>query len=183
MPPYVLSGMGLVITPLHTPRRFNPLAQPLEASQKLGGRELVWNFDGGDITSDGGALVLKKLEERTRIVRRFAACFTDYRNPKLIEHPLLDLIAQRVFGLALGYEDLNDHDELRRDPMLAVALSKDDVKGQQRRRAQDRGKALAGKSTLNRLELTAPDYGRTAPRLARGLRLGRTGWGSPVSSG
>src|SRR5450756_733839 len=108
MPPYVLSGMGLVITPLHTPRRFNPLAQPLEASQKLGGRELVWNFDGGDITSDGGALVLKKLEERTGIVRRFAACFTDYRNPKLIEHPLLDLIAQRVFGLALGYEDLND---------------------------------------------------------------------------
>src|SRR5674476_505820 len=109
-----LEWHGLVITPLHTPRRFNPLAQPLEASQKLGGRELVWNFNGGDITSDGGALVLKKLEERTRIVRRFAACFTDYRNPKLIEHPLLDLIAQRVFGLALGYEDLNDHDEYRR---------------------------------------------------------------------
>jgi len=71
---------------------------------------------------------------------------------------LLDLIAQRVFGLALGYEDLNDHDELRRDPILAVALNKDDVKGERRRRAQDRGKALAGKSTLNRLELTAPDY-------------------------
>src|SRR5229473_2866725 len=71
--------MGLVITPLETPRRFNPLAQPLEASQNLGGRELVWRFDGGDITSDGGVLVLKKLEERTRIVRRFAACFTDYR--------------------------------------------------------------------------------------------------------
>ena len=57
--------MGLVITPLETPRRFNPLAQPLEAPQKLGGRELVWRFDGGDITSDGGALLLKKLEERT----------------------------------------------------------------------------------------------------------------------
>ena len=150
--------MGLVITPLQTPRRFNPLAQPLGIPQKLGGRDLVWRFDGGDITSDGGALVLKKLEERTGIVRRFAACFTDYRKPEQVEHPLLDLIAQRVFGLALGYEDLNDHDELRRDPMLAVALSKDDVKGQQRRRAQDRGKALAGKSTLNRLELTAPDY-------------------------
>src|ERR1035438_5085085 len=152
--------MGLVITPLERPRRFNPLAQPLEAPQKLGGRDLVWRFDGGDITSDGGALVLKKLEERTGIVRRFAACFTDYRSPQQIEHPLLDLVAQRVFGLALGYEDLNDHDELRRDPMLAVALGKDDVKGEQRRRAQDRGKALAGKSTLNRLELTAP--GRTA---------------------
>ena len=119
---------------------------------------MVWRFDGGDITSDGGVLVLKKLEERTRIVGRFAACFTDYRKADQIEHPLLDLIMQRVFGLALGYEDLNDHDELRRDPMLAVALGKDDVKGEQRRRAQDRGKALAGKSTLNRLELTAPDY-------------------------
>jgi Transposase DDE domain group 1 len=150
--------MGLVITPLETPRRFQPLQQPLGTPQKLGGRELVWRFDGGDITSDGGVLALQKLEARTGIVRRFAASFTDYRNPKQIEHPLLDLVTQRVFGLALGYEDLNDHDELRRDPMLAVALSKDDVKGQQRRRAQDRGKALAGKSTLNRLELTAPDY-------------------------
>jgi Transposase DDE domain group 1 len=150
--------MGLVITPIEAPRRFHPLAQPLATSQKLGGRELVWRFDGGDITSDGGVLLLKKLEEKTGIVRRFAACFTDYRSPKQIEHPLLDLIMQRLFGLALGYEDLNDHDELRRDPMLAVALGKDDVKGEQRRRAQDRGKALAGKSTLNRLELTAPDY-------------------------
>jgi len=158
MPFRVFIGMGLVITPLQTPKRFNPLAQPLESSQKLGGRELVWRFDGGDITSDGGALALKKLEERTGIVRRFAACFTDYRKADQIEHPLLDLIMQRVFGLALGYEDLNDHDELRCDPMLAVALGKDDVKGEHRRRAQDRGKALAGKSTLNRLELTAPEY-------------------------
>lgn len=150
--------MGLVITPLPTPRRFNPLAPPLQTPQKLGGRELVWRFDGGDITSDGGALVLQKLEARTGIVRRFAACFTDYRNPQQIEHPLLDLVTQRVFGLALGYEDLNDHDELRGDPMLAVALGKNDVKGEHRRRAQDQGKALAGKSTLNRLELTAPDY-------------------------
>ena len=150
--------MGLIITPLETPKRFNPLVQSLASPQNLGGRELVWKFDGGDITSDGGALLLKKLEEKTAIVRRFAACFQDYRNPKFIEHPLYDLIAQRVFGLALGYEDLNDHDQLRRDPMLAVALGKDDVKGEQRRRERDKGKALAGKSTLNRLELTAPDY-------------------------
>jgi hypothetical protein len=158
MPAGVLIGMGLVITPLRTARRFNPLHPPLATTQTLGGRELVWRFDGGDITSDGGVLLLKKLEERTGIVRRFAACFEDYRSTHQIEHPLLDLIAQRVFGLALGYEDLNDHDELRRDPMLAVALNKDDVKGEHRRRAQDRGKATAGKSTLNRLELTAPDY-------------------------
>ena len=151
-------SITLVITPLDTPRRFNPLAQPLATPQNLGGRELVWRFDGGDITSDGGALLLKKLEQRTGIVRRFAACFTDYRSALQVEHPLLDLITQRVFGLALGYEDLNDHDELRSDPMLAVALGKDDVKGEQRRRARDRGKALAGKTTLNRLELTAPDY-------------------------
>jgi hypothetical protein len=157
-PPAVLIGMGLVITPLATPPRFNPLSQPLGNSQNWGGRELVWRFDGGDITSDGGVLALQKLEQRTGIVRRFAACFTDYRKADQIEHPLLDLIMQRVFGLALGYEDLNDHDQLRRDPMLAVALGKDDVKGEQRRRVQDRGKALAGKSTLNRLELTAPDY-------------------------
>ena len=150
--------MGLIITPLETPRRFNPLGQPQGMPENLGGRELVWRFDGGDITSDGGALVLKKLEEKTAIVRRFATCFEDYRKADQIEHPLLDLIAQRVFGLALGYEDLNDHDELRCDPMLAVALGKDDIKGQQRRRAKDRGKALAGKSTLNRLELTSPDY-------------------------
>lgn len=150
--------MGLVITPLPAPRRFNPLGQSIETAQNLGGRELVWRFDGGDISSDGGALLLQKVEQRTAIVRRFAACFEDYRNPQQVEHPLLDLVKQRVFGLALGYEDLNDHDVLRQDPMLAVALNKDDVKGQQRRRAQDRGMALAGKSTLNRLELTAPDY-------------------------
>src|SRR5437879_7222856 len=83
-----LDRMGLIVTPLETPRRFNPLEQPLEASQKLGGRELVWGFDGGDITSDGGVLALKKLEERTGIVRRFAACFTDYRKADQIEHPL-----------------------------------------------------------------------------------------------
>jgi hypothetical protein len=133
-------------------------AQPWASPQTWGGRELVWRFDGGDITSNGGVLALQKLEQRMGMVRRFAACFIDYRKADLVEHPLVDLITQRVFGLALGYEDLNDHVDLRCDPMLAVALGKDDVKGEQRRRAQDRGKALAGKSTLNRLELTAPDY-------------------------
>ena len=94
--------MGLVVTSLATPRRFRPLAQSLGAPQTLGGRALVWRFDGGDITSDGGALVLQKLEARTHIVRRFAACFLDYRKADPIEHPLLDLITQRVFGLALA---------------------------------------------------------------------------------
>jgi len=161
------SIMGLVVTPLDTPKPTPTECRPQPHSLgNLGSRELVWRFDGGDITSDGGGLLLKQVEERTGIVRRFAACFTDYRVADRIEHPLVDLLAQRVYGLVLGYEDLNDHDELRRDPMLAVIIGKDDPKGEQRRRAQDRGKALAGKSTLNRLELTPADFDPDGPWLA-----------------
>jgi Transposase DDE domain group 1 len=120
----------------------------------LGSRQVLASFDGGDISSDGGALLLRKVEEHTGIIRQFAACFTDHRNPDLIEHLLEHLIAQRVYGLALGYEDLNDHDDLRRDPLLATVVGKDDPTGRSRQRKRDRGKALAGKSTLNRLELT-----------------------------
>src|SRR5260370_21339688 len=149
--------MGLVITPLSAPRRFDPIAQPLQALQNLGGRELVWRFDGGDITSDGGALVLKQLEERTGIVRRFAACFTDYRKSDHIEHPLLDLILQRVFGLALGYEDLNDHDELRRDPMRAVALSSNDARRADRRLATGPRRRFAAPESPNRPDLEPAD--------------------------
>ncbi len=120
----------------------------------LGPREIVADFDGGDITSDGRALLLRTTEHLTAIVRQFAACFTDHRNPDLIEHTVEELIAQRVYGLALGYEDLIDHDDLRRDPLLATVVGKHDPTGQARQRRRDRGKALAGKSTLNRLELT-----------------------------
>ena len=120
----------------------------------LGSREVLASFDGGDISSDGGALLLRKVEEHTGIIQQFAACFTDYRNPDLIEHLLEHLVAQRVYGLALGYEDLNDHDDLRRDPLLATVVGKGDPTGQSRERKRDRGKALAGKSTLNRMELT-----------------------------
>src|SRR5512144_2106719 len=120
----------------------------------LGPRQVLADFDGGDISSDGGALLLRKTEQLTGILRQFAACFTDHRNPDLIEHPLKDLVAQRVYGLTLGYEDLNDHDDLRRDPLLATIVGKEDPTGQTRQRRRDRGKALAGKSTLNRLELT-----------------------------
>src|SRR4051794_2151552 len=120
----------------------------------LGSRHVTADFDGGDITSDGGALLLRKTEELTGIIRQFAACFTDHRDPDLIEHPVTDLVAQRVYALALGYEDLNDHDDLRRDPLLATVVGKGDPTGETRRRPRDRGKALAGKSTLNRLELT-----------------------------
>ena len=107
-------------------------------------REIRAQFDGGAITTDGGGLLLREVEKRIRILRQFAACFTDYRNPELIEHTVEELVAQRVYGLALGYEDLNDHEELRNDPLLAVLVEKGDPSRQ----------ALAGKSTLNRLELT-----------------------------
>jgi hypothetical protein len=120
----------------------------------LGSREVLADFDGGAISSDGGALLLRETERLTGIVRQFAACFTDHRNPDLSEHTVEELIAQRVYALALGYEDLNDHDDLRTDPLLATVVGKADPTGKARRRPRDRGKALAGKSTLNRLELS-----------------------------
>jgi hypothetical protein len=122
--------------------------------QALGSRAVTARFDGGAITSDAGGLLLREVEAKTGILRRFAACFTDHRDPELVEHTVGDLIAQRVFALALGYEDLNDHDALRHDPLLAVLVGKSDPAGQDRRCPRDRGKSLAGKSTLNRLELT-----------------------------
>jgi hypothetical protein len=123
----------------------------------LGNREVVGHFDGGDITSDAGGLLLREVEQRTGIIRRFAACFRDYRDPRFIEFKVEELVGQRIYGLGLGYEDLNDHDQLRSDPALAVIVGKEDPKGEYRRVEQDRGKALAGKSTLNRLELTGTD--------------------------
>jgi len=120
-------------------------------------RQVVARFDGGQITSDAGALLLRPVEQRTGILRQFAACFRDYRKPELVEHTVGELVRQRVYALALGYEDLNDHDQLRQDPLLALLSGKSDPEGEHRRRRQDRGKAGAGKSTLNRLELTQPD--------------------------
>jgi len=124
--------------------QFHPLNQ----------RRVVGRFDGGAITSDGGGLLLREVEKRTGIIAQFAACFTDHRNPERIEHTVKELVAQRVYALALGYEDLNDHDPLRHDPLLAVLAEKADPSGESRARERDQGKALAGKSTLNRLELT-----------------------------
>jgi len=110
-----------------------------------GRREVVANFDGGTISSDGGALLLREVDRRLKLVERLAGCFRDERNPLLVRHRLQELIGQRVYGLALGYEDLNDHEELRHDPLLAVLTGK--------RAAEE--EALAGKSTLNRLELSS----------------------------
>ena len=124
--------------------------------QGPGRREIRADFDGGDITSDAGVLLLQETERRCAIVEQFAQCFDDHRDPTRVEHSVRDLLAQRVFALALGYEDLNDHDELRFDPLLAAAIGKVDPKGKARARKRDEGAGLAGKSTLNRVELSRP---------------------------
>ena len=108
-----------------------------------GRRTVRGAFDGGHISLDGGAVLLREVDARLGITQKLAACFTDHRDPGLIEHDVTALVRQRVYGLALGYEDLNDHDDLKRDPLSAVALDKSDVQGEARHREADRGKVLA----------------------------------------
>jgi hypothetical protein len=118
-------------------------------------RDIIAKFDGGNITSDCGAFLLREIEKRTHILKRLSNCFADYRNPRLIEHTVEELVKQRVYGIAMGYEDLNDHDKLRTDPFLGMLCEKRDLTGSDRIMDRDKGKATAGKSTLNRLELGA----------------------------
>jgi len=120
-------------------------------------RKVVADFQGGVVTSDGGSLLLRETERRINLLPRLAACFRDYRDQNRIEHSVESMIGQRVYALALGYEDLNDHDELRSDPLLAVLAGKQDSSGEERKRGRDKGKSLAGKSTLNRLESATAD--------------------------
>jgi Transposase DDE domain group 1 len=111
----------------------------------VGRREVVGSFDGGAITSDAGALLLRATDRKIGVIGRLAKCFVDQRDQDLIEHSVATLVGQRVVGIALGYEDINDHDELRRDPIMAVLAGK---------LAAGRANCapVAGKSTLNRLE-------------------------------
>src|ERR1700752_4168760 len=111
------------------------------------GRAVVAAFDGGAITSDAGALLLGATDRAIGMMERFAACFHDVRRQDLIEHEVVTLVGQRVFGLALGYEDINEHDELRHDAMMAVLAGKLEA------RREDCA-PVAGKSTLNRFELS-----------------------------
>jgi hypothetical protein len=120
--------------------------------QGLGPRKVVGCFDGGTITSDAGALLLREIDQARNLFDHFSRCFVDCREPRFVEHSVKELIAQRTIGICLGYEDLIDHDELRRDPLLATVCGKLDPTGAKRRNERDRGIALAGKSTLNRLE-------------------------------
>lgn len=123
----------------------------------LGRRHVMGQFNGGQTSSDGGGVLLREVEKRTHILSRLRRCFTDYRDTNRIEHALDTLVKQRVMAIALGYEDLNDHDELCRDSLLALLSDCPDITGANRPRSSDRGKPLAGKSTLNRVELTPAD--------------------------
>src|SRR4030067_2751050 len=102
-------------------------------------RDVVARFDGGEITSDAGALLLREVERRTGILRQLSTCFTDPRRPDLIEHSAFELVAERIYGLALGYEDLNDHDRLRHDPLMGVLAGESGPLGADRRAENDAG--------------------------------------------
>ena len=112
--------------------------------EACGSREIVARFDGGTISSDGGAFLLRQTDKRLNLLPRMAECFLDDRNQDLIEHSVLEMISQRVYGLALGYEDLNDHEQLRKDPVFGILAGREEL-----------DEPLAGKSTLNRMELGA----------------------------
>ncbi len=106
-------------------------------------RRVEAGFTAGQVSSDGGALLLRETDRKINLLGRLAGCFIDGRSPLLVTHPLSEMLAQRIYGLALGYEDLNDHEQLRADPLLGLLSGKREL-----------DEPLAGKSTLNRLELT-----------------------------
>ena len=117
--------------------------------EACGRREVVARFDGGTISSDGGAFLLRQTDRRLNLLPRLATCFLDGRNPEQVEHSVLEMLSQRVYGLALGYEDLNDHEQLRRDPVFGVLAGREELE-----------QPLAGKSTLNRMELGSGELDR-----------------------
>ncbi len=111
----------------------------------LKGRKVIADFTGGKITSDAGIVLLAELDKKLKITEKFAKCFRDNRDSSYVKYSVHKLLAQRVYGIGLGYEDVNDHDKLRYDPALAIALGKLDF-------INSTPDILAGKSTINRLE-------------------------------
>lgn len=107
-----------------------------------GGRVVTARFDGGTISSDGGAVLLQQTDRKLNLLNRFATCFLDGRNQEMVQHTVREMVAQRVYGLALGYEDINDHEQLRTDPVFGMLTERKDM-----------STPLAGKSTLDRMEL------------------------------
>ncbi len=112
---------------------------------KVKWKEIIANFSGGRITSDAGIVLMGELDKKLKITDRFAECFQDHRNLSYVDYSVHQLVAQRIYALVLGYEDVNDHDKLRHDPALAIALEKLDF-------IESNQGSLAGKSTINRLE-------------------------------
>jgi Transposase DDE domain group 1 len=109
-----------------------------------GSREIVARFDGGTISSDSGAFLLRETDQRLNLLPRLAGCFLDGRNQAMIDHSILEMLSQRIYGLALGYEDINDHEQLRKDAVFGILAGREEL-----------DEPLAGKSTLNRMELGA----------------------------
>ena len=128
---------------------------------------MTGRHDGDHMSSDGGGLLLREVDGRIDLTRRLAGCFEDHRNAASVEHDVRALVAKRVHALALGYEDLNDHDALRRDAVLSLLTGRADPTGADRVRRRHRGAALASPSTLNRLELGQPERPRRVGRVRR----------------
>ena len=128
--------------------------------QDLGSRKVVADFSGGTLSSDGGSLLVRQVDAGLGLTASLAQCFNDGRQAVYVDHTVQQLLAQRIYGLVLGYEDLNDHAWLRLDPLLAAACDKRDPTGQDRFNPAHRGVALAGASTLNRLELSNNQHTR-----------------------
>ncbi len=127
-----------------TPSSSQKVSQQLNLG-RIKGKEIIANFEGGRITSDSGILLMAELDKKLKITARFTECFQDHRNLSYVDYSVHQLLAQRIYGIALGYEDVNDHDQLRYDPALAIALEKFNF-------LESNQGVLAGKSTINRLE-------------------------------
>jgi len=140
-------------TPLAASSTTDCSQQPL-LFQDLGSRKVVADFSGGTLSTDAGALLLRQVDSHLGLTADLAQCFCDQRASAWVDHSVQELLRQRLFGTALGYEDVNDHQRLRLDPLLAAACGKTDPLGEQRVLPQHRGIALAAPSTLNRLELS-----------------------------
>jgi len=136
--------------------------------QRLCPQKVEVDFEGGHLTTEGGMPLIGQVDRRLKLTERFSKCFTDFRDPRYTEFSVLELLRQRVYGLVAGYEDLNDHQQLRRDFCLAAAVGRKDPSGQDRRDADQKGHPLAGKSTLNRLELAVSKHpNRQAPKSSK----------------
>jgi hypothetical protein len=150
---------------MHTTQATTECKQQTFDFQELGSRRVEVDFTGGHLSSDGGVLLLREVDASMRLCEKLAQCFTDFRDQDYVEHALPVLLRQRILGIALGYEDINDHEKLRLDPLLATACGRADALGLERHQAVDQGKPLAGKSTLNRLELGAQQINRRTKKI------------------